>query len=149
MTQIGSQWSFCRNRIQCWLPKNRLGMLRLWAHWKESESVIASVMSNSLWPHELQPQGSSVHGIVQARILEWVAIPFSRGSSQPRDQTWVSYIVGRFFTMWATREAPTKCGRVPSNFKHWNSFMRSDSFHVFVPILCFRNLKNFNYILVL
>ena len=41
----------------------------------------------------------------QSRILRWVAIPFSRGSSQPRDQTQVSYIVGRFFTNWATREA--------------------------------------------
>ena len=49
--------------------------------------------------------GSSVHGIFQARILEWVAISFSRGSSQPRVQTWVSCIAGRFFTFWATREA--------------------------------------------
>ena len=46
--------------------------------------------------------GFSVHGIFQARILEWVAIPFSRGSSQPRDWTWVSCTVGRFFTVWAT-----------------------------------------------
>ena len=43
--------------------------------------------------------------ILQARILEWVALPFSRGSSQPRDQTQVSCIAGRFFTVWATREA--------------------------------------------
>ena len=48
--------------------------------------------------------GSSVHGILEARILEWVAIPFSRGSSWPRDRTWVSHIAGRFFTVWATRE---------------------------------------------
>ena len=47
---------------------------------------------------------SSVHGNFQARILEWVAILFSRGSSQPRDRTQVSYIAGRFFTIWATRE---------------------------------------------
>ena len=47
----------------------------------------------------------TVHGILQARILEWVAFPFSRGSSQPRDQTQVSRIAGRFFTSWATREA--------------------------------------------
>ena len=46
-----------------------------------------------------------VHGILQARILEWVAFPFSRGSSQPRDRTQVSPITGRFFTSWATREA--------------------------------------------
>ena len=49
---------------------------------------------------------SSVHGILQARILEWVAVPSCRGSSQPRDWTWVSCIAGRFFTIWATREAP-------------------------------------------
>ena len=46
-----------------------------------------------------------VHGILQARILEQVAIPFSRGSSQPRGQTQVSHIAGRFFTSWATRKA--------------------------------------------
>ena len=49
--------------------------------------------------------GSSVHGILQARILEWVAMPFSRGSSQCRDWTYVSHNAGRFFTAWATREA--------------------------------------------
>ena len=49
--------------------------------------------------------GFSVHGIFQARILKRVAIPFSRGSSQPRDQTHISCIVSRFFTVWATREA--------------------------------------------
>ena len=49
--------------------------------------------------------GSSVHGILQARILEWVAISFSRGSSRPRNRTWVCCIVGRFFTHWAVREA--------------------------------------------
>ena len=52
----------------------------------------------------------SVHGILQARILEWVVLPFSRGSSQPRDQTCFSWIVGRFFTIWTTREALC-CGR--------------------------------------
>ena len=52
------------------------------------------------------PPGSSVQRISQGRILEWVAIPFSRGCSQPRDQTWVSYITDRFFILWATREDP-------------------------------------------
>ena len=47
----------------------------------------------------------TVHGILQARMLEWVAIPFSRASSEPRDQTQVSRIAGKFFTVWATREA--------------------------------------------
>ena len=49
--------------------------------------------------------GSSVHGILQARIIEWVAIPFSRASSPPRDWTQVSCVAGSFFTIWATREA--------------------------------------------
>ena len=50
--------------------------------------------------------GSSLHGIFQARILEWVAIPFSRGFFWPRNWTWLSLIAGRFFTLWATMEAP-------------------------------------------
>ena len=57
-------------------------------------------------PLDCSPPGSSVHGILQARILEWVAIFFSRGSSWPRDQTQVSRIAGRLFTIWATSEAP-------------------------------------------
>ena len=59
-------------------------------------------------PMDCSPPGSSVHGILQVRILEWLAIPFSRGSSWPRDQTQVSRITGIFFTIWATREARHK-----------------------------------------
>ena len=51
------------------------------------------------------PLDYTVHGILQARILEWVAFPFSRGSSQPQDRTQVSRIAGGFFTSWTTREA--------------------------------------------
>ena len=51
------------------------------------------------------PMDYTVHGILQARTLDWVAYPFSMGSSQPRDRTQVSCIVDRFFTSWATREA--------------------------------------------
>ena len=55
--------------------------------------------------------GSSIHGIFQARILEWAAISFSRGSSQPRDWTWVSRIAGRCFTIWANQRSLTSiCG---------------------------------------
>ena len=57
-------------------------------------------MSNSATPCTLACQAPLSMGILQARILEWVAISFSRGSSQPRDWTWVSSIAGRFFTMW-------------------------------------------------
>ena len=51
------------------------------------------------------PMDYTVYGNLQAKILEWVAFPFSRRSSQPRDQTQVRHIAGRFFTSWATREA--------------------------------------------
>ena len=56
-------------------------------------------------PVDCSPPDSSVHGILQARVLEWVAISFSRGSSQPRDWTQVSCITGRCFILWATKEA--------------------------------------------
>ena len=55
-------------------------------------------------PSLCDPMDSTVYGILQARILLWVAFPFSRGSSQPRNWTGVSFIAGRFFTNWATRE---------------------------------------------
>ena len=56
-------------------------------------------------PMDCSLPGSSVHGILQARILECVAMPFSRGSSWPWGQTWIFYIAVRFFTIWATSEA--------------------------------------------
>ena len=58
-------------------------------------------------PTLCDPMDYTVHGILQARMLEWVAFPFSRGSSRPRDWTWISHIAGRCFTIWATWEAPT------------------------------------------
>ena len=71
----------------------------------ESESEVVKLCP-TLWdPMEYSRPGSSVHGIFQARKLEWVAISLSRGSSRPRGQTWVSHIVGRRFTVWVTREA--------------------------------------------
>ena len=56
-------------------------------------------------PTDCGPPGCSVRWILQARILEWVAIPFSRGSFRPRDRTEVSRTAGRLFTFWASREA--------------------------------------------
>ena len=55
-------------------------------------------------PMDYSLPGSSVHGVLQARVLEWVAISFSRRSSQLRDWTQASHIVGRHFTIWATRD---------------------------------------------
>ena len=76
-------------------------------------------------PKDCSLSGSSVHRILQARILEWVAISFSRGSSRPRDRTCVSHIASGLFTDWATREAleegggteffPLRCNLFPSS----------------------------------
>ena len=59
---------------------------------------------------DCSPPGSSVHGILQVRVLEWVAISFSRGSSGPRDRTQVTDIAGRGFNLWATRTDPWHTG---------------------------------------
>ena len=69
--------------------------------WKVKVKV--AQLCPTLW----DPMDYTVHGILQARILEWEAFPFSRGSSQPRDWVHVSCITGRFFSSWATREAQT------------------------------------------
>ena len=82
-------------------------VLILWGA-SESPKVKVLVAQSCLTlcdPTDCSSPGSSVHGILQARILEWVAILFARGSSQPRDQIQVSWTAGRFFTIWATWEA--------------------------------------------
>ena len=74
---------------------------------RESVSLLSSVQLFGD-PIDCNLQGFSVHGIFQARILEWVAVSFSKGSYQPRDQTQVSGITGRFYTIWAIREVPSR-----------------------------------------
>ena len=64
----------------------------------EVKVLVAQLCLTFCDPMDYSLPGSSVQGILQARILEWVAFPFSRVSSQPRDRTQVSCIVGRFFT---------------------------------------------------
>ena len=90
--------------------------------WTKSESEVAQLCPTLCDPMDCSLPGSSVHRIFQARVLEWVAISFSRGSSRPRDQTQVSHVAGRRFTIWATRKAPnqmwchnpsTLCSRKP------------------------------------
>ena len=81
------------------LPRMQMAGFLLCPHMAEASCLLSflesrSVMSDSLW----DPMNYTVPGILQARILEWIAFPFSRGSSQPRDQTQVSCIAGRFFT---------------------------------------------------
>ena len=73
--------------------------------WMFSDCAVLCLVAQScptLWDSmDCSPPGSSVHGILQARILEWVAMPSSRGSSQTRDRTQVSRIAGGFFIVWA------------------------------------------------
>ena len=91
--QAPPSMGFSRQEYWSWVP---LPSLSEWVSEWVSENL--SVVSNSLQPIQL-------HGILQARILEWVVFPFSRGSFQPKDQTQVSSIAGGFFTSWFTREA--------------------------------------------
>ena len=101
--------------------------------------------------------GSSVHGILQARILEWVSISFSRGSSRPRDQTQVSWIAGGIFIIWATRDTQTKhkyvLKRMHLNVVQYSAVM---NFQFFVSVICFyhcfgpkTNVNYFSYLFVL
>ena len=77
----------------------------LYCECKVKENEVTQSCRTLCDPMDSSLPGSAVHGIFQARILEWAAISFSRGSSQPRDQTCVSCIADRRFTIWATREA--------------------------------------------
>ena len=78
----------------------------------KSESEAAQSCLTLCDPMDCSPPGSSVHGISQARVLEWGAIAFSKGSSRPRDGTQVCHIAGRRFIVWATRETPTTQGSI-------------------------------------
>ena len=69
-----------------------------------SESEVTQLCPTLCDPMDCSLPSSSIHGILQARILEWIAISFSRGSSRPRDRTQVSHIGGRCFNLWATRK---------------------------------------------
>ena len=95
------------------------------SHQLKSESEVTQSCQTLCNPMDCRLPGSSIHETFQARVLEWVA--FSRGSSQPRDQTWVSHVSGRLFTIWATREAQLEV----KMFKRENPF--------FTP----RTLENF------
>ena len=75
--------------------------LRFW----KVKLFIAQLCLTLCHPMDCSPPGSFIHGILQARILEWVAIHFSRVFSWAKDWAWVSCTTGRFFTVWATRQA--------------------------------------------
>ena len=79
----------------------------------KKESEVAQLCPTLCNPMDCSLPTFSVHEIFQARVPEWVAISFPRGSPQPRDRTWVSCIVGRRFTLWATREVSKKSAGAP------------------------------------
>ena len=83
----------------------------LLSHQEVNSTLCVCLVAQScptLWdPMDCSSPRSSDYGILQAGILEWVAVPFSSGSSQPRDRTQVSHTGGGFFIVWATREAQT------------------------------------------
>ena len=136
--------------------------------YKEEKVKVKSVSRVRLFatPWTSSLPGSSLHGILQARVLEWVAISFSRGSSQPRDWTWVSRIAGRRFNLWATGEeswalnnwwfwtavlekpleSPSDCKEIqPVHSKgnqSWVFFGRTDANNAETPILWPPDSKN-------
>ena len=88
--------------------------------------VVVQVLSHVQFfcdPIDYSPQGSSVHGISQARILEWVAISFSRGSSRPRDQNCISCLAGGFFT-WESQN--NKCNLISSIISESSLYLEGD-----------------------
>ena len=133
-TQVSS---IAGRRLTVWATREALSPLRggykyleamfkPWK-WKWSRSVVSDHMDYSL-------SGSSVHGIFQARVLEWIAISFSRGSSRPRNRTQVSSIAGRRFTIWATREAQ----RVLNNdYILLLNPLKLSHFHEFISVFVF------------
>ena len=102
------------NYLLSYLPSLGLSYLIYKIGWPEfcicSSSYVLVVQSCPTLcdPTNCSPPGFSVHGILQARILEWIAIPFSRGTLQPRDWTLVFCLEGRFFTIWATGKSPAR-----------------------------------------
>ena len=97
----GSSWPRDQTCISC----TGRGILYHWGIREAQATQLCPILCD---PMDCNLLGFSVHGILQARILEWVAIPFSRGSSWPRDWSLVSHVAGRFFTIWTTREAPLR-----------------------------------------
>ena len=104
----GSAWPRDRTCISCiagrFFTAELLGMPTIYA-WKMKVKVKVAKLCLTL----CNPMDYTVHGILQARILKWIAFPFGRGSSQARDRTQVSCIAGGFFTSWATRESLKQC----------------------------------------
>ena len=120
--------------------------------------VVAQSCPTLCDPMDCSPPGSAVHGILQARILEWVAISFSRGSSQTRDQAQIACIVGRLFTVWVPRwgmMADSKCLREQSQLiplinlfpfilgiieegkRHWTTALLDEIHHLVIKLVIY------------
>ena len=105
-------------------------------HTEYMKVLVAQLCPTLCDPVGCSPPESTVHGILQARILEWVAISFSRGSSWPRDWTPVSCIAGRFFTIWATREVLQSTSYISGFFLRSIHVVRLGRFHCWVVFNC-------------
>ena len=111
--------------------------------WKESE--VAQFCLTLCDPMDYSLPRFSVHEIFQARILDWVAISFFRKSSQPRDWTWVSRIVGRCFTVWATREVIPKKGNAKEGSNYRTIALISHASKVMLKIFEARSQQYMNH----
>ena len=104
--RLGCRHDFSKHNSENWPQEN--GTNQPW-NWRLKWSEVAQSCPTLCDPMDYSLPGSSLHGILQARVLEWVAISSSRGSSQPRDPTRVSCIPGTRFNLWATRELKINC----------------------------------------
>ena len=107
---IWSSWIFCKGEIYEWVISSsslvaRNMFIQDGLLWNVYVCLVAHSCPTLCNPMDYSLLDSYACGVLQAKILEWVAMPSSRGSSQPRDRTQVSCIAGGFSTVWATREA--------------------------------------------
>ena len=138
MKLLKEHWSRCSQYVQmCPLEVKVLGFfLLLWVFIALHCAVLCLVAHACLTlcdPMDSYPSGSSVHGIFQARILEWVAMPSSMGSSQPRDGTQVYCIAGRFFTIWATKKPHCSARLSDWTELNWTEAFSSHSWWAYLP----------------
>ena len=133
MTAIRPSGCFHRDRLGCLPPKEGL---RAWGSLIVNFYVCMFNQScpTLCKPTDYNPPVSSDHGILQARIVEWVAMPSSRGSSQPRDRTQVSCTEGRFCIDWATRDVPANTGS-PHTHSPVHSPLTVGDFGGILPVL--------------
>ena len=120
-----------------YLPKASVGSLLLCLSYSplQSESEVTQSCLTFCNHIDCSPLGSCVQGILQTRILEWVVMPSSRGSSQTRDQIQVFHIAGRFFTIWATRIIRSFIISVEVTWKHHWNWSWKPGFETYLPLM--------------